>query len=168
MLQDLTGQEASKQQERNPGLRPRQYGEFVRFDDVKEAVIRFSKSWPHQTYLGRSTFENGDISLYAKHQSFHNTGYHGEILRVSRKDESMRIVLHKEDASLLNSQGWSSVQSTGIVNISAGSSGTQIVRLHIPQTEAELELLSELMRAALATASTCSFGPDEENEIAWE
>lgn len=134
-------------------------------DDLREAVIRFSNSWPHQTYLGRSTFEGGDLTLYAKHRSFDGTTYHGEIFRLDTKDNSLRLVLQKEDASILVRRGRAVLQSS-TVGCSVGDIGRfATVKLCVPRNKDELAMVSELMRAALATASTCSRATDEENEM---
>lgn len=132
---------------------------------LREMIVKCANSLPHQIYLGRSTFEDGDVVLCSKRETFERTKYHGEIVRLSSEDGSLTVVLNHADVRQLINMGWiDGLQGAAALSF-AWIPGSRAVRLPALKCEFDLDVMKDIVRVAIARASTCDGGMDEESSI---
>ena len=132
---------------------------------LRETVMKSAKSFPHQVYLGRSTFEAGDVVLCSKRETFEKTIYCGEIARLSSEDGSLTVAMNHVDIGDLVNMGWIDALRSTAASSSARTAGLRIIRLPAPRCETDLCVMEDVVRAAIARALTCDGGIDEESSV---
>ena len=146
--------------------RARQDTEIRAFErSLREMIMKSANSFPHQVYLGRSTFEAGDVVLCSKRETFGKTIYCGEIVRLSSENGSLTVAMNHVDVGNLVNMGWiDGLRGTAALN-SARTAGPPVIRLPAPRCETDLCVMEDVVRAAIARALTCDGRMDEESSV---
>ena len=126
---------------------------------LREVITTINTTYPHCTYLGRSTFEDRNITLFARHRVFDNTKYYGEILNADKFDGSMSTTLHPSDVRTVIEKGWgqrhplSSRRASWFLRLlgqdqAIPTPGCRVV-LYAPRSQEELEQIEQVIKAAV-------------------
>jgi len=129
---------------------------------LREVISDVSARYPSATYLGRSTFEpepSSPTTLYARHRIFNETRYYGEILRADGLDGSIQCTLHPSDVKTVIEKGWgqrhplSTRLASWLVRLcgrsQAAPTPSSQVLLYAPRDQAELDILAQVVNAAV-------------------
>lgn len=128
-------------------------------DRLRTVITNINTTYPHTTYLGRSTFENGDITLFARHRVFDYTKYYGEILRVDNIDGFLSMSLHPTDVRTIIEKGWgqrhplSNRSGSWLLHLQgqtqAYSTPSSRVVVYAPRNQEDLESIGQIINAAV-------------------
>ena len=127
--------------------------------------MKSANSFPHQVYLGRSTFEAGDVVLCSKHETLERTIYCGEIVRLSCGNGSLTVAMSHVDVGNMVNMGWIDGPHGTAALKPTRTLGPQVIRLPAPRYETDLCVMEDAVRAAIARALTCYGGIYEEGSI---
>lgn len=129
---------------------------------LRQVTIDVSARYPAATYLGRSTFEaepTSPTTLYARHRTFNETRYYGEILQANRVDGLIQCTLHPNDVKTVIEKGWaqrhplSTRLASWLVWVRGGCSAAPTpesqVLLYAPRDEADLDVIGQVVNAAV-------------------
>ena len=126
---------------------------------LREIITITNNTFPQTTYLGRSTFEDGNITLFARHRVFDHTKYYGEILNADNFDGFMSAILHPSDVKTVIEKGWgqrhplSTRRASWFLHFFGQSqpspvAGSQVV-LYAPRSQEDLEVVEKIVKAAV-------------------
>ncbi|KIV88551.1 hypothetical protein PV10_08224 [Exophiala mesophila] len=162
-LQDLPHRSGARPTVRGC-LNPRQTDQLPTFDKdingrLRQLLTDTSAKYPESIYLGRSTFEGGNATLFARHRVFDQTKYHGEIVGMHVDSGSMTVTIHPDDVRAVIENGWGqrhplSSRSATWLRYSTTSAhhtpkaGTQVI-LYAPRNQEELNLIEQVINAAV-------------------
>lgn len=126
---------------------------------LRTVITTINSTYPHTTYLGRSTFEEGNITLFARHRVFDHTKYYGEILNADKLDGFMSTKLHPSDVRTVIERGWgqrhplSSRHASWFLRLlgqdqAIPAPGCRVV-LYAPRSQEDLEQIEQIIKAAV-------------------
>lgn len=128
-------------------------------DRLRSVITTINSTYPHTTYLGRSTFEDGNITLFARHRVFDHTKYYGEILNADNFDGFMSTTLHPADVRTVIEKGWgqrhplSSRRASWFLRLLGQAQATPTpssrVVLYAPRNQEDLEAVEQIINAAV-------------------
>lgn len=145
-------------------LNPRQTDQLTSTDKdingrLRQLLTDSSVKYSESTYLGRSTFEGGNTTLFARHRVFDQTKYHGEIIGAHVDTGSMTVTIHPADVRAVIENGWgqrhplSSRRAAWVRHLTTSAhltpkAGTQVI-LYSPRNQEELNLVEQVVNAAV-------------------
>jgi hypothetical protein len=128
-------------------------------DRLRSVITTINTTYPHTTYLGRSTFEDGNITLFARHRVFDHTKYYGEILNADSFDGFMSTTLHPSDVRTVIEKGWgqrhplSGRRASWLLRLLGQAHATPTpssrVVLYAPRSQEDLEAVEQIINAAV-------------------
>lgn len=128
-------------------------------DRLRTVIANINTTYPHTTYLGRSTFEQGNITLFARHRVFDHTKYYGEIVRADNMDGFLSTTLHPSDVRTIIEKGWgqrhpmSSRRASWLLRLQGQGQvyPTPAFRvvLYAPRNQEDLEAVEQIINAAV-------------------
>ncbi|KAK5054662.1 hypothetical protein LTR84_001554 [Exophiala bonariae] len=134
-------------------------GEKDLVDRLRAVIINTNTTYPHTTYLGRSTFEDGNITLFARHRVFDHNKYYGEILRADNIDGFLSMTLHPNDVRTIIEKGWgqrhpmSSRSASWLLHLQGQTQAyptpSSRVVLYAPRSQEDLEAVEQIIHAAV-------------------
>jgi hypothetical protein len=143
-------------------------------DRLRKLIIDIPDKYPQSTYLGRSTFEpDSPTTLYARHRAFDQTKYYGEILSANTEDGFIHSSLHPCDVKTVIEKGWGqrhplsgrlTSRLTGLVdsNLPSPVAGSRVL-IYAPRNEEDLEVVEEIIKAAVWWVGGVEHKHDEES-----
>ncbi|KEF56018.1 uncharacterized protein A1O9_07598 [Exophiala aquamarina CBS 119918] len=126
---------------------------------LRTVITTINTTYPHTTYLGRSTFEEGNVTLFARHRVFDHTKYYGEILNADKFDGFMSTKLHPSDVRTVIEKGWgqrhplSSRRAAWFLCLAGQHqvipTPESRVVLYAPRSQEDLEQIEQIIKAAV-------------------
>jgi hypothetical protein len=127
---------------------------------LRDLIVEVADKYPQATYLGRSSFEpDSPTNLFARHRSYADTKYCGEIVSANPNDGFIHAILHPSDVQLVLEKGWAQrdplsgcigtmVQRMTDPDHAYAKEGTQVL-IYPPRHHADLNIISEIINAAM-------------------
>ena len=130
-----------------------QKGPETLLDDLTRLITGLADTYPSYCYLGRSTFEQGNTTLFSRSITDTEPRYHGEICHAHPRDGSMHLTLHPADVKTVVDAGWGERDPIAQSEwgwwwrlISPASAGFTMI--YSPRNQEELDIIEEIIRAA--------------------
>jgi hypothetical protein len=138
---------------------------------LRDLVADFTVRYPQQTYLGRSTFEDQGITLFARHRVYNDTKYYGEILCAHSSDSFMHLTLNPTDAKMVIEKGWGQQHPLASRRASwfywGGNQPAPVpgclMLIYAPKGEAELQIIEQIISAGVWLFSSVDARVDDES-----